>query len=179
MEVEEPRSYTVIGESVPRLDALEKVTGRASYMADMKLPDMLYGKALRSPYPHAKILRIDTSKAEKLAGVRAVVTGRDVPFYHGPDWLIDQPLLAIDKVRYVGEAVAAVAATSDEIAEEAAAEALDLIEVEYEELPAVFDPCDSHQDRRQEGWHLGGSGDGADWGHGRLWGFWPLGLPQR
>ncbi|MCL5957713.1 MAG: molybdopterin-dependent oxidoreductase, partial [Chloroflexi bacterium] len=126
---------SVVGQSVKRLDSFEKVTGKAKYVMDMKLPGMLYGKILRSPYPHAKILRIDTSQAEQLPGVKAVLTAGDLPDkLHGAG-LSDEPTLARDKVRFTGEAVAAVAADSLEIAEEA----LGFIEVEYEELPPVFD----------------------------------------
>lgn len=128
--------YQTIGKSVIRLDAVEKVRGWAPYVADMTLPGMLYGKALRSRYPHARICSINTAKAERLPGVRAIVTREDVPFLCGPEFLKDQPLLAREKVRHMGEAVAAVAAISEEIAEEA----IGLIDVEYEELPAVFDP---------------------------------------
>jgi CO/xanthine dehydrogenase Mo-binding subunit len=120
--------------SVHRVDGIEKVTGAARYANDFTLPRMLYGKVLRSPYPHARIINIDVSWAEKLPGVKAVLTGRDAP--EGRMGVIqDRPLLAVDEVRFVGEPVAMVAAESLEIAEEA----LDLIEVDYEELLAVFD----------------------------------------
>jgi CO/xanthine dehydrogenase Mo-binding subunit len=125
----------VVGKPVPRLDGLEKVTGRAIYSVDVDLPGMLYGATLRSPLPHARIVRIETSKAAKAPGVRAVVTGKDFPYTFGTI-IQDQPFLAIDKVRYVGEPVVAVAADT----EAAAQEALEKIEVTYEELPAVFDP---------------------------------------
>lgn len=129
--------YSFIGKSIPRVDARAKVTGEATYTADLKLPRMLVGKILRSPYPHARIVNIDTSKARALRGVHAVVTGKDTA---GEKWGVfrytrDQQLLCVDKVRYVGDEVAAVAA----IDEDTAAEALSLIQVEYEELPAVFD----------------------------------------
>jgi 4-hydroxybenzoyl-CoA reductase subunit alpha len=130
-----------IGKSVPRKDGLEKATGRALYTVDMVLPGMLWGKILRSPYPHARILNIDTSRAEKLPGVKAVITGKDTlgikhGFVETPRYPPDQYPLAMDRVRYIGEEVAAVAAIDEYIAEEA----LSLIEVDYEELPAVFDP---------------------------------------
>jgi 4-hydroxybenzoyl-CoA reductase alpha subunit len=130
--------FSVIGERLPRVDAKEKVTGEAKYAADYSLPDMLWCKLLRSPYPHARILNIDTSKAEKLVGVKAVVIGKD---FGGWTWgwmptTRDEPPLAVDKVRYMAEAVAGVAATDEDIAEEAT----ELIKVEYEELPSVFDP---------------------------------------
>lgn len=128
--------YSVVGKRLPRIDGLVKVTGQATYAADLVLPGMLYGKVLRSPYAHARIINIDTSKAERLPGVRAVVTGKDFPgiaFGHMP-FSRDQLPLARDKVRHVGEGVAAVAAIDEDTAEEAR----ELIEVEYEELPAVF-----------------------------------------
>ena len=130
--------FSVIGERVPRVDAREKVTGEARYAADYSLPGMLWCKLLRSPYPHARVLNIDTSRAEKLNGVKAVCTGKD---FGGWTWgwmssTRDESPLAVDKVRYMAEAVAGVAATSEDIAEEAC----DLIKVDYEELPGVFEP---------------------------------------
>ncbi len=135
------KEYSVVGKSTPKIDALDKVTGKAIYTDDVKMPGMLTGKLLRSPLPHAKILNIDTSKAEKLTGVKAVITGKDTGTKKigvtslTRDFLWDQTSLCIDKVRYIGDEVAAVAAVD----EETALEALDLIKVEYEELPAVFD----------------------------------------
>lgn len=126
---------TVVGQSVKRLDSFEKVTGKAKYVMDMKLPAMLYGKILRSPYPHAKITSIDSAQAARLGGVKAVITGRDVPDRRFGIGVYDQHVLARERVLFAGDAVAAVAASTDEIAEVA----LGLIEVEYEELPAVFD----------------------------------------
>jgi len=133
--------YSLVGKRVPRIDSVAKATGDARYTADLTLPRMLHGKILRSPHAHARILHIDTSKAERLPGVKAVVTGRDIP---GVKWGVfrytrDQTLLAVDKVRYFGEDVAAVAAVD----EDTAMEALELIEVEYEVLPAVFDPIEA------------------------------------
>lgn len=130
--------YSVIGKRVPRIDAREKVMGEAKYAADYSLPGMLWAKVARSPYAHAKILNIDTSKAEKLPGVKAVITGRD---FNGWTWGFmattrDESPLAVDKVRYMFEGVAAVAAVDEETAEEACS----LIKVDYEELPGVFDP---------------------------------------
>ncbi len=127
---------TLIGKSVPRTDALEKVTGRAKYGVDVDLPGMLHAKVLRSRFPHARILSIDTSRAEKLPGVRAVITAEDTLKEKAASGWQDKYPLALDKVRYVGEEIAAVAATDELIAEEA----LGLIKVNYEELPAVFDP---------------------------------------
>jgi CO/xanthine dehydrogenase Mo-binding subunit len=125
-----------VGRSLPRVDGVEKVTGRARYVADLALPGLLVARVLRSPYAHARIARIDTSRARRVPGVGAVVTAADTP---GRLWgasVRDQPVLAMDRVRYVGEEVAAVAALDAEAADEALA----LIEVEYEELPALFDP---------------------------------------
>jgi 4-hydroxybenzoyl-CoA reductase alpha subunit len=141
---EEMSKYSVIGQRVRRVDGPDKVTGRAKYTFDMVLPNMLYGKILRSPYPHARILNIDTSKAEKLIGVKTVVTGRDTKGHKQGAWrrfpeLCDEEILCREKVRYIGDAVAAVAAIDEDTAEEA----LDLIEVEYEPLPAVFDPLEA------------------------------------
>jgi len=133
---------SVVGKSVPRVDALVKVTGSAKFVSDMKVPGMLYAKVLRSPYPHAKIISIDTSKAEQLAGVICVVTGKDAPERRSGSAILDQPVLARDVVCAVGDPVAAVAATTSDIAEEA----LDLITVKYEELPGVFDPEDAASD---------------------------------
>jgi carbon-monoxide dehydrogenase large subunit len=124
-----------VGQRVVRVDAAEKVTGRAVYGVDLKLPGMLHAKILRSTVPHARIVRIDTTRAERLRGVRAVVTGNDAPYTHNASIIKDWPFFAQEKVRHVGEAVAAVAAVDDETADEA----LELIEVEYDELPAVFD----------------------------------------
>lgn len=124
-----------IGKYLPRGDSKKKARGETTYGSDMKLPGMLYGKILRSPYAHAKILRLDVTKAKKVPGVEAVVTGKDVSSYRYGNSIEDQPFLAVSKVRYVGEPVAAVAA----IDERAAEEALELIEVEYSELPSVFD----------------------------------------
>jgi CO/xanthine dehydrogenase Mo-binding subunit len=128
-----------IGKSFRRLDYQTKVTGRAQYLADMSMPGMLHGKILRSPYPHARIIRIDTDKAAKVPGVMAVVTRDDIlhdegiePFY-GPVFK-DQTIVATEKVRHVGDPVAAVAALTLDAAEAA----VKLIEVDYEELPAVL-----------------------------------------
>jgi CO/xanthine dehydrogenase Mo-binding subunit len=127
---------SLIGKRIPKVDSVAKATGEARFTADLSLPRMLHGKVLRSPHPHAKILSIDTTEAERLPGVKAVVTGRDTA---GEKWGVfrytrDQQLLPADKVRYVGEEVAAVAAVS----EDAAQMALNLIQVKYEVLPAVF-----------------------------------------
>ena len=109
---------TYVGKSVPRLDALDKVTGIAVYTADIEIPGMLYGAVLRSTLPHARISGIDTSLAKKMPGVRAVVTGRDFPFLFGT-MIKDQPFLALEKIRYIGEPVVAVAADTEALAQEA------------------------------------------------------------
>lgn len=126
---------TQIGIPRPRLDAKLQVTGQTQFVADMYLPGMLYAKALLSPEHHARILRLDTSKAERLPGVRAVATAKDVPNNTTGQIIPDQPVFAEDKVRYRGEPIALVAADTEEIAQEA----VELIEVEFERLPAVFD----------------------------------------
>ncbi|MCA1961545.1 MAG: molybdopterin-dependent oxidoreductase, partial [Desulfomonile sp.] len=130
-------SELFVGKSIPRAD-VDKVTGRAQYINDIKVPRMLYGKILYSSRPHARIKHIDTSKAEKLYGVRAVLTGRNVPEVR-VGFLGDQTPLKKDKVRQFRDEVAAVAAIDEDIAEEA----LRLIEVEYEDLPPVFDPLEA------------------------------------
>lgn len=132
---------SLIGKRLPRVDAPEKTTGEALYTVDISFPKMLHGKILRSIHPHARILNIDISKAMRLPGVKAVITGKDTwGIRYGFTSVIPQTMdelgLAIDKVRYIGDEVAAVAAVD----EETAAEALELIEVDYEVLPAVFDP---------------------------------------
>src|SRR5262245_52347975 len=133
------KSQTIIGASVGRVEGAEKVSGQAVYAADVRVPDALWGKILRSPYAHARIIKIDSSKAWKVAGVKAVVTGKDEPDHYVGKSIRDIPALCWDKVRYIGDKVAAVAAETLEAAEEA----IGLIEVEYEELPAVFDPLEA------------------------------------
>jgi xanthine dehydrogenase molybdenum-binding subunit len=132
--IETVAPLSIIGHSYPRPDAVDKVTGAAKFADDYAFPDMLHGATLRAEYPHARILSIDTGQAEALEGVRAVLTHKDVPGRnrHGlvyPDW----PVLCDDKVRYLGDAVAVVAADTAQGAEQA----LQLIEVEYEPLPVV------------------------------------------
>jgi len=125
------RQLKYVGHSVPRVDGVDKVTGKAKFVGDIVVPGMLYGKILRSPCPHARIRAIDATEAEALPGVVAVLTAADIddlnPIYNG------RPIIAMHKVRYVGEPVAAVAALDLATAEEA----LGLIQVDYEELPAV------------------------------------------
>jgi CO/xanthine dehydrogenase Mo-binding subunit len=135
-------SYHVIGKPTPRVDGKEKVTGQARYAADVALPGTLWGKCLHSTYAHARIVRIDTTAAKQVPGVHAVITGADV---QGGLWgraVKDIPVLARDRVRFFGERVAAVAAEDEDIAQRALA----LIEVEYEELPAVFDAEEALKD---------------------------------
>jgi len=129
-----------VGVSVPRVDGPAKVSGTAQYTADIELPGLLYARVLRSPYPHARVLRVDSSRAEHLPGVVALTRDdlHDVHPYYGSLYR-DQPIVAVDKVRHVGDVVAAVAAEERDVAEEA----LDLIEVDYEPLPAVFDPLEA------------------------------------
>ncbi len=132
--------YAVVGKRTPKLDAVAKATGSGRFSRDLILSRMLYGSILRSPHAHARILKIDTSRAARLPGVKAVVTGKDTA---GVKFGVfketrDQYALAIDKVRYIGDEVAAVAAVDEDTAEEA----LGLIVVEYEVLPPVFDPVE-------------------------------------
>jgi xanthine dehydrogenase molybdenum-binding subunit len=130
----------VLGKNYPRVDAADKVSGRSQYAGDVYLPGMLICKVLKSSRPHARLLRIDTSQAAQVPGVRAVITGQDVPDVRfGSGAVKDRRVFALEKVRYVGEPLAAVAAV-DEIA---ALEALDLIQVEYGDLPAITDPIDA------------------------------------
>jgi len=127
-------SHSTLGLEIPQVTARAKVLGRAIYAGDIKLPGMLHGKVLRSPYPHARIVSVDTSAARALPGVKAVLTGADAPATLWGVHHKERAVLARDVVRYCGEEVAAVAAISDEIARDA----LDLIQVEYEELPAIL-----------------------------------------
>jgi CO/xanthine dehydrogenase Mo-binding subunit len=129
-------NYSVIGKRISRSDAVLQVTGKSLYGADLSRPNMLFAKILRSQHAHAMILRIDTSKAERVAGVRAVITGKDIPQNRFGITHLDQPVLADDKVRYLGDAMAAVAAESWDAAEEA----ISLIEIDYEPLTPILDP---------------------------------------
>src|SRR5579872_6188295 len=132
--------FSVIGKRTAMVDAAEKTTGAGKYTDDLAVPGMLIGKILHSPYPHARVKRIDASRALALAGVAAVITGQDAPITYG---ILpvghDEHALAVDKVRYVGDNVACVAAVDEATAEKA----LQLIDVEYELLPAYFDPEES------------------------------------
>src|SRR5580692_8960112 len=132
-----------IGRSIPRLEAREKVTGRAEYTHPMRLPGMLYGKIFRSTVPHGRIKSVDTSAAKKIPGVFRVITSDDVrkvipdPYY-GPAFH-DQPILAIDKVRFVGEPVAVVLAADPHVADAA----VQAITAEYEELEPIYDEVEA------------------------------------
>jgi len=133
--------FSAVGKSFPRLEGFEKVTGATRFLTDLELPGMLYGKVLRSSFPHARIISIDTTRAEELSGVKAVITAADtpkIPFCIIPRVANKLPL-EDKKVRYIGDEIAAVAAETEEIA----SEALGLIEVVYEELPAVFESEDA------------------------------------
>lgn len=125
----------LVGASIPRLDAREKIAGSAIYTDDMTLPGMLHGALLGSPHPHARILSYDTAQARALPGVRAVLTAEDLPDVPVGSIIRDMPILARHKVRYLGEPVAAVAAVDLQTARRA----LELIQVQYEPLPAVYD----------------------------------------
>jgi CO/xanthine dehydrogenase Mo-binding subunit len=129
----------VVGTAVPRADGSDKVRGQTVYAADVKLPGLLWAKILRSPHPHARIRRVDISKAEKVPGVRAIITGEDVKGRLIGKQIRDMPVLCWDTVRFIGDRVAAVAAETVEAAEEASHS----IEVDYEPLPAVFDPLEA------------------------------------
>ncbi len=130
---------SILGQSVIKPESRDKALGRTQYGVDIKPRDGLVGKILRSPHPHARIVGIDVSKARRLPGVAAVVTGKDTLGVRYGNWIRDHTWMAMDRVRYVGEPVAAVAAVDDETAEEA----LELISVQYEELPAVFNPFEA------------------------------------
>ena len=143
MNVMKPMPAGQVGRSVPRLEGRQKVTGRAEYVHNLSLPGMLHIKVFRSTIAHGRIISIDTSEAKEVAGVYQVVTGEDirkiipVPYY-GPAFH-DQPVLALDKVRHVGEPVAVVLASDPHVAENA----VRLITAEYEELPAVYDEIEA------------------------------------
>src|SRR5512135_1030987 len=128
-------NLSVIGKPQLKVDALQKVTGETRFADDLSLPRMLYGKLLRSVHPHARILGVDTTSAEQLPGVLAVITGKDLPIKYGimPSTQ-DEEALCVDKVRFVGDPVAAVAAIDEETAERA----IELIDVQYEPLTPVM-----------------------------------------
>jgi CO/xanthine dehydrogenase Mo-binding subunit len=129
-------AYSAIGKSLPRIDAREKVTGEAKYCVDLKLPGMLFGKIKRSHLPFARILNIDTSKAEKIIGVKAVITAEDTPKIPYGTFVADELPLATTLVHFAGDGVAAVAGIDEDVVEEA----LELIEVDYEALAPILDP---------------------------------------
>ena len=149
----------LIGKPQRKIEGLDKSSGRAVYTDDIQLPGMLHGKILRSPHAHARIVSIDTSEAEALEGVHGVITGRDMPTTYGIiPWTPDEYPLCVDRVRYVGDGVAAVAAVD----EDTALRALDVIRVEYEVLPAFLDPFEALDadgsvpyvhEARKEGWN--------------------------
>jgi CO/xanthine dehydrogenase Mo-binding subunit len=146
-------AFRTIGKALPRIEGEGKVTGQTKYAADLPFEDLLWAKVLRASVPHARIVKVDTSKARALAGVHAVLTGADVKDIYVGTRVKDQPVLAYDKVRTCGDAVAAVAADSEAIADEA----IGLIDIEYEELPYVDDPVEAlkptspliHEDRNK------------------------------
>ena len=130
----------LIGSRLRKIDGLEKSTGQAQFTDDLVFPGMLHGKILRSPHPHARILSIDAGEALAMEGVHAVITGRDMPMKYGIiPWTQDESPLCVERVRYIGDGVAAVAAVD----EDTAIRALDAIGVEYEELPAYLDPWEA------------------------------------
>ncbi|HSE87732.1 MAG TPA: xanthine dehydrogenase family protein molybdopterin-binding subunit [Candidatus Binatia bacterium] len=131
-----PPAYSYVGKSAPRIEGEKKVCGQALYTADHVLPGTVWGKVLRSPYPHARIMRVNSERAKAHAGVLAVLTAADIPEVLTGRRLRDMPMLAGDRVRFVGEKVAVVAAAERDVAEEAA----QLIDVEYKPLTPVFDP---------------------------------------
>jgi CO/xanthine dehydrogenase Mo-binding subunit len=146
-------AYRSVGKSLPRIEGYGKVTGQTKYAADLPFEGLLWAKVLRASVAHARIVRVDTTKAQSLPGVRAVLAGADVKDIYVGTRVKDQPVLAYDKVRMAGDAIAAVAADSEAIADEA----IGLIDVEYEELPYVDDPVEAlkpsapiiHEDRNK------------------------------
>lgn len=134
----------IIGQPIPRKDAFEKITGKAIFTFDVNnIPHLLYAKFLTSPYAHARIININTSDAEKISGVKAIVTGKDWPVKIGL-YAGDRDILAFEKVRWVGQPVVAIAATTEKIAEDA----LQKIKIDYEPLPAIIDPVKAKESRK-------------------------------
>ncbi len=172
VEQNPPENYAILGKRLPRVDAWSKVSGQEQYTEDVKLPNALWGKILRSPHAHAVIKNINTHEAENFPGVKAVITFKDiVPYKIGYSIHADQYALCKDKVRYVGDEVAAVAATDEKIAEKA----IKLIKVEYEILPVVLDPVQAmkpgvvrlheHQDSNisaEDNYEYGNTGKGFE-----------------
>ena len=149
---------TLIGSRLRKIDGLEKSTGEAQFTDDLAFAGMLHGKILRSPHPHARILSIDTSEALAMEGVHGVITGRDMPVKYGIiPWTPDESPLCVERVRYIGDGVAAVAAVD----EDTAIRALEAIHVEYEELAAYLDPHEALEattgpfihEPKKEGWN--------------------------
>jgi CO/xanthine dehydrogenase Mo-binding subunit len=136
---EDPSQTPGVGRRVTRPDSLPQVLGKVKFIEDLAFAEMLYARVLRSAHPHARILRVDTSEAEAMPGVMATLTAKEIPVNSFGPHRQDQPILAGEKVRHMGDGVAAVAAVS----EQAAADALGKIKVEYEPLPAVFDPLEA------------------------------------
>ena len=141
MTISPAPAFTIIGRPIPRIEGVDKVNGSAAYTADVTPPGTVWAKNVRSPYAHARILSIDASRALAMPGVLAVVTAADIANGHTGRNIKDVPLLCDDKVRFIGDKVATVAAESREIA----AAAAQLVDVEYEELPAVFDSEEAMQ----------------------------------
>lgn len=135
----ESQQYRVVGRRTPYLDAPDKATGRVTYGVDFRLPGMLWGKIVRAPCAHGRIVRLDTTRARNLPGVKAVISGQDVPQHKIGHSVKDQDILCRDRVRYLGEPIALVAAVD----EDAAARAAEAVTVEVEELPAVFDVAEA------------------------------------
>src|SRR5262249_10420229 len=129
-------AHRIIGKPIGRVDGIEKVSGAARYSGDVSAPGLIWGKALRSPLPHARIVRIDVTRARALPGVLAVLSAENLPRILVGRRMFDMPLLAHDRVRFIGEKVAVVAAADPDVAEEATM----LIDVEYEDLPAGIYP---------------------------------------
>src|SRR5258706_9405090 len=137
-----PSMTQVVGKATPRVEGEAKVTGKAQYSADLNLPETLWGRCLRSPIPYGRIKRVDTSKAWQISGVKAVITGNDVAGLRIGRCIYDTPIMADGLVRFIGEKVAAVAAAT----KEAADAAVELIEVEYEEIEPLLDPVAALKD---------------------------------
>ncbi|MDD4681501.1 MAG: hypothetical protein PHP79_11610 [Clostridia bacterium] len=154
----------IVGASPPRRESRDIVTGKAKYAANIKYSGVLHGKILGSPYPHALVKKIDVSKASALPGVKAVITYKDAPSVSTHEFFWGRPICIMDKhLRYVGDYVAAVAAETTEIANEA----LKLVDVEYEILPAVFDTEEAMKAEAPEifdGGNLLNTYGSADWG---------------
>ncbi len=139
-ELTASQAFRSVGQPLSQIDSAGKTTGLTQYLQDLSVPGMLHGSIVRSTIPHGLIRKIDTSQAERLPGVRAIITAKDCPgVLFGPQKPEDWEILCQDRVRYIGDEVAAVAATSPEVAKEAA----QLVRIEYEELPAVYDPFEA------------------------------------